>query len=282
MRRKFILLCATLVFLTTMTGNVFAKPDKEGLPDTLTGYKVDVGGFKLYGEVNGTKGKYPTVVFDAGYGDSYTIWDKVEPTVRKQTQTVLYDRAGIGWSQQSMGSTHTALDQSIQLHKLLKGLNVPPPYLFVTHGISGLNVRMYAALYQDEVSGVVFLDPSYEFQEQTLFPDEMDELVRRYKTEMVEEGDWIDLNITYGQVARTSRPLDPLRDLPIYVVTAGKKAFDTETMKIWNNMQKDIASLSDIAVRVVDKKSGHYVMTDNPDTVIKAVDNVLTQIQALP
>ncbi|GFZ87117.1 alpha/beta hydrolase [Paenibacillus marchantiophytorum] len=279
--KKWISLALPIMIAAVLTGSVNAEPDREGLPDTVAGSKVDIGGFKMWGQVNGTKNTEPTVVFDPGYGDQYTIWTDtgVASAISKRTQTVLYDRAGLGWSQQSVGATHTALDQAIQLRKLLKGLKVDPPYVFVTHGISALNVRMYAALYQDEVAGVVFLDPSHEYQENALFPDDMDEVKERYKTEMVEEGGYNELLRTYDQITSTSRPLDPLRNIPIYVLSAGQKAFLSDTMKVWNDMQKDIESLSDNTTLIVDKKSGHYLMRDDPKMTINAINNVLDRIK---
>src|SRR5215213_1345256 len=63
------------------------------------GQLVDVGGYRLH--LNCTGSGSPTVVIDAGHGDSSASWGWVQPEVARTTRVCTYDRAGIGWSEAS-------------------------------------------------------------------------------------------------------------------------------------------------------------------------------------
>ena len=117
----------------------------------------DVGGRSLYLECAGKGG--PTVVMDAGLGNIHETWDAVAPPVRKLTRTCTYDRANLGKSD-AAPTPRTSAEVVADLHSLLKAAGVRPPYLLVGHSFGGLDVRLFAAQYPSEVSGVVLVDPT--------------------------------------------------------------------------------------------------------------------------
>jgi hypothetical protein len=43
------------------------------------------------------------VVLEAGGGDDWLIWQKVQPEVARTTRVSSYDRAGVGWSELQPG-----------------------------------------------------------------------------------------------------------------------------------------------------------------------------------
>ena len=105
----------------------------------------------------------PTVVFDAGLGDSSSSWGLVQPTIAARTRACSYDRAGLGFSDPA-GRASTARNIAEDLHALLAAANIKPPYLLVGHSSSGMSIRVYADRYFDEVVGMVLVDPSHEDQ----------------------------------------------------------------------------------------------------------------------
>jgi pimeloyl-ACP methyl ester carboxylesterase len=117
----------------------------------------DVGGRSLYLECAG-KGS-PTVVMDAGLGNTHETWQSVAPAVRKLTRTCTYDRANLGKSD-SAPKPRTSAEVVADLHRLLGAAGIRPPYLLVGHSFGGLNVRLFAAEHATEVSGVVLVDPT--------------------------------------------------------------------------------------------------------------------------
>ena len=117
---------------------------------------MDIGGYRLH--INCTGKGSPTVVVDAGWGDSSAGWGWVQPEVAKTTRICTYDRAGMGWSEVSP-QPRTAREFAKELHTLLKNANEPGPYVLVGHSMGGNTMRVYAHDFPAEVAGLVLIDP---------------------------------------------------------------------------------------------------------------------------
>lgn len=116
-----------------------------------------MGGYKLGLYCAGAGS--PTVVMDAGLGDSALVWRGVQPAVAAATRVCTYDRAGLGWSAASpRPRTSDVIVQ--ELHTLLAGARVLGPYLLVGHSFGGLNMLLYAVTYPRAVRGLVLVDAS--------------------------------------------------------------------------------------------------------------------------
>ncbi len=75
----------------------------------------------------------------------------------------IYDRAGIGKSEMNERPRHS--QQSVEnLRILLNKAGIKPPYVLVGHSFGGLNTRLFASTYPEEVVGVVLLDSTHEDQ----------------------------------------------------------------------------------------------------------------------
>lgn len=116
--------------------------------------RVQTAGLERAGGANGT------VVLEAGFMyDGLRAWFPVIDDVAAFAPVVAYDRAGIGESEPD-GETPTATHVAESLHVLLDALEAPPPYVLVGHSLGGVFIRMFAALYPDEVAGLVYVDPT--------------------------------------------------------------------------------------------------------------------------
>ncbi len=122
---------------------------------------VDIGGYKLHMIDSGSGG--PTVVIDAGLGGNALEWSLVQPEIAKFTRVVAYDRAGYAWSDVSP-LERTSENMIKELHTMLQRENIPAPYILVGHSFGGINVRLFANMYPDEVAGIVLVDSSNEKQ----------------------------------------------------------------------------------------------------------------------
>jgi pimeloyl-ACP methyl ester carboxylesterase len=123
---------------------------------------VDIGGgqrLNLYCMGTGT----PAVILDAGMGDSTISWARVQPAMAKATRVCSFDRAGLGFSDAARRPS-TPVNQSEDLHALLRAAGIEPPYVLVGHSLAGLNVRVFADKYRSDVVGMVIVDGSYEDQ----------------------------------------------------------------------------------------------------------------------
>ena len=127
------------------------------------GEMVDVGGYKLHINCVGPENDLPTVVFEAGGGVSSPTNYWIQEGVSKTTKICLYDRAGLGWSEES-GLPRDSKTVNEALHTLLDKAGIKRPFVFAGHSIAGLYMRDYVERYPDEVLGLAFLDPSHPDQ----------------------------------------------------------------------------------------------------------------------
>jgi len=123
------------------------------------GKLIDVGGYRLH--INCTGAGRTTVILDAGLGGSSLDWSRVQPGVATFTRVCSYDRAGYGWSD-SGPKPRTSGRIVAELHALLVKAGIPGPYILVGQSFGGLNVRLYAYTYPQEVAGMVLVDASHE------------------------------------------------------------------------------------------------------------------------
>ncbi|HEX5326211.1 MAG TPA: alpha/beta hydrolase [Acetobacteraceae bacterium] len=105
----------------------------------------------------------PTVVLDAGMGDSTISWALVQKPIARDTRVCAYDRAGLGFSDASTRSS-TALNIAEDLHKLLQAAGEKPPFVLVGHSAAGMYIRVFADRYPAEVAGLVSVEGSHEDQ----------------------------------------------------------------------------------------------------------------------
>ncbi len=97
------------------------------------------------------------MIFESGIAATSQNWLRVQESVAGYTRAVSYDRGGLGWSSNSI-SARTPSIIAEELRVLLQQAGIPGPYVLVGHSFGGLVVRRYAALYPDEVVGVVLVD----------------------------------------------------------------------------------------------------------------------------
>ncbi|NJR57481.1 MAG: alpha/beta hydrolase [Cyanobacteria bacterium CRU_2_1] len=119
------------------------------------GKLVDVGGYQLHLNCQGEGS--PTVVMDYGLGGMSLVWSWIQPEIASLTRVCTYDRAGYGWSDPS---PHPRTSQQMvqELYGLLKNSGIEAPYLLVGHSLGGLNLRLFASQYPNEVAGLILVD----------------------------------------------------------------------------------------------------------------------------
>jgi pimeloyl-ACP methyl ester carboxylesterase len=166
-------------------------------------YEVEGRRLLLHQSGSGT----PAVVFLAGGGAVGLDYLNVQQRAAELTTSVIYDRAGIGWSQH-IDLPRASVDVIEELRALLTVAGVPAPYVLVGHSLGGLYARHYAQRYSGEVSGLVLLDPAHEdynaympqelvdqwtsWDADELLPDELpEELIQFYRALFEQEmADW--------------------------------------------------------------------------------------------
>lgn len=102
-----------------------------------------------------------TVLLDAGGSDWSLVWARVLPLVAARTRACAYDRAGLGQSDPGP-SPRTPSAIAEDLHALIDKAGLGPGLVLVGHSLGGFHVKLHAALYPDDVAGLVLVDPSEE------------------------------------------------------------------------------------------------------------------------
>lgn len=158
----FTVLCVFTVFLGVfLAGVVYQRlglaRDARRFPPP--GRLIDIGGVKLHADVIGEIGaSSPPVIFEAGIAATSLSWGLVQSGIAKFTQTLSYDRAGLGWSDAS--AKPRDLWQLVEeLRALLDRCSVPTPRILVAHSFGGLIAVAYAVRYPQELAGMVLVDP---------------------------------------------------------------------------------------------------------------------------
>ena len=265
-----------------------SRNDSGGRPDLDE--LVNVGDHRLHVKCIGGGG--PTVIMEAGLGDSSHTWDKVMPEVGKFTRVCGYDRPGEGKSDRAPrtlrrfgGRTYIELrtgGEIVQdLHVLLAKAGEPGPYVLVGHSFGGLYAILYAHQYTGDVVGMVLVDSSHEDQvarDQALLTPEQE---RRHHDGLVQNEEGVDMDQVLAQV----RTAHWRTNMPLYVLARGRVdpyPADWSAERIarreqaWREMQEDHARRSSNGKLIVAEKSGHDIQDEQPELVIDAIRQVIT------
>jgi pimeloyl-ACP methyl ester carboxylesterase len=102
----------------------------------------------------------PMVMLLGGYGGGINDWSKVQPELARSARVCSYDRAGIGSSDAVAVTPLAARETSQDLHTLLVAMEIDEPVVLVGFSVGGLFARYHAAVYPEEVAGLVLIDPT--------------------------------------------------------------------------------------------------------------------------
>jgi pimeloyl-ACP methyl ester carboxylesterase len=280
------------------------------------GRLVDIGGYRLHLYCLGEGS--PTVILEAGGGNPWLSWYKVQPQVASFARVCAYDRAGLGWSDPSP-RPRTAKVIAGELHTLLRNAEITRPFVLVGHSLGGMDARMFANQYPSEVAGMVLVDSSHPDQDDR-FPPEAKKLAAAsyYVIRIMQFTQPIGLPrllasraappeirpefcavfcrrqflaavraeaAAQAESSAQVRSLGSLGNLPLMVLShdPDKVKFPgnlTEPVnREWGKMQEELAHLSSNGSRLVVKGSGHDIQIDDPEAVVNAIRKVVGQVK---
>jgi pimeloyl-ACP methyl ester carboxylesterase len=246
------------------------KPKENTLPTGKETF-VLVGESRLYTKLYGERNNKPTVILDAGYGDYSKAWDSVIPEISNVTQAFVYDRAGLGKSAKS-SNPRTSIHMVAELKELITNLDIKPPYILVGHSFGGVNVRIFAEQFPEDVAGMVLVDSTPEDYRRRFLPTMSEEFQAAYNQQFIQEGNYDEFMESLNQLKECNRKLE----VPVMVVAAGKKAhYSKESQEIWNAMQRELIGISTKGELVMAEDSAHYIQNDAPDVVIRSIKRLI-------
>jgi pimeloyl-ACP methyl ester carboxylesterase len=213
---------------------------------------------------------------EAGVGNPWLAWYKVQPLVAQFARVCSYDRAGLGWSDPSPEAP-TAKEIAAELHTLLGNAGITGPYVLVGHSLGGMYVRMFQSRYPSEVVGLLLVDSSHAVPP---------EVRPEYSAVLCRPPFLAAVRAEAAAVQENSaevRLLGSLSDLPLAVLSHDpeKVRFPgnlTEPVnRAWDEMQTELSHLSTRGTHEVVKGAGHDIEIDAPDAVVSAIHRVLAR-----
>lgn len=246
----------------------------------------------------------PIVVFEAGFmHDGLSAWTTIIGDVARFAPVIAYDRAGIGESEPD-GVRPTPKHVASNLHELLEVLDANPPYVLVGHSLGGPLIRMYTALYPEDVAGLVFIDPAQTLSEEMQRRmDEAEGLSPEGSQRLRESWREMTANFTPSIRAEAEVMLDlterhwpafqvlpPMADIPVSVLMSTQYEAtpshgverSCEPQECHSRrMQVRMAWMSTLIDDVTNgtftvvTNSGHFIQYDDPDLVVAQIRRVL-------
>ena len=202
-------------------------------------------GYESFGLNTRRKGD-PVLVFESGLGASSRNFQILFPSLAKNMAGIAYDRNGLGESEPD-STVKTDGDVVRRLHDFLKQAKVAPPYILVGHSYGGPLIRLFTSRYPNEVTGLVFIDPS-DFM---LTQDE-DEQIKAVSQSPVGVRDWnilmkkpandttfpVGIRNDFKRVMKANaagsfneyNSIPPLHDMPVSVLIAYNTPIDSYSM----------------------------------------------------
>jgi pimeloyl-ACP methyl ester carboxylesterase len=95
----------------------------------------------------------------AGLTSWSPVWYKTQPVIGQKTRVCAFDRASFGFSDPAP-RPQILSDTMNDLHAALKAAPIPGPYVLVGHSLGGVEARLYAQRWPQEVAGMILVDTS--------------------------------------------------------------------------------------------------------------------------
>ena len=245
--------------------------------DDVVTRKIDVGGFRLAITCRGTRS--PTVVLESGAGWGASAWYLLEPRLAGTTRVCSYDRAGLGGSDERRPPRPVPAMRVVEeLHRLLAGARISPPYVLGGWSLGGFFNRLYAMRYPAEVIGLVSVDgtpiglPGNEYLHPPAQPpvDLIGGLGLPDSYYLAAAGD--ELAAAPGLGSR-----------PFVLLTHGRAGgIPPDFEVLWARWQKDVARLSTSSILVRAENAGHGIQLDAPALTAEAFRQVIAAVRTGP
>lgn len=228
-----------------------------------------------------------TIVLISGIGDDLTSWELLHQNLASSFRVIAYDRPGLGLSTELTESP--SLEQMTnQLYQLLQSADAAPPYLLVTHAAGSWIARQFIDVYEDDIGGVVFIDPHYDGQAtmwQAFDADAWESYWNRLKRfqSTLPGGTGLEFNM-YASIIdeQTKSEITAVPSVPTVVLTAGRASDSPiwigdspEGRKMWGEFHTSWVNQMPMGTHQV-LEYGSYIHQESPESIEQAIIDLLS------
>jgi len=214
------------------------------------------------------------VVFENGLAAKMRWWKKIIPEISKDASTFAYNRPGYGKSD-TVPTPRDGRHIVDELRSFLRSKGLNPPYVLVGHSLGGLYMQLFARRYPEEVTGLVLIDSTHPNQFKGKgavdnWPVWLRVAFRWYLSSTARK-EFDLINATGDEILA----LPSFTGKPVIVLSALRPMKEKSALADdANEKRKDISHLYPGSKQVwVD--SGHGIPEEKPESVIKAIREVL-------
>lgn len=297
-----------LIVLAMITGAIYEQIGRQKAKKyekSASGDFADIGGYELYYEKKGDGNV--TVVFESGVPGDHRAWYFLSDTISEYATTISYDRAGLLWSERGE-QPKNAENISKDLENLLAKVNAPKPYILVGHSAAGIYFRKFISDHQNDIQGVVLIDPSH--------PEQMSSALEELKEKMQPPffppkwlvtfaneiglprlltddplffqsikggGAYDEMDYLMNHMSPEKLKLqDGVWSIPLVVISAGiqpsfpdEEELNKKMKDHWTRLQIETTQLSTKGRRIVAEKSGHNMLHSERALITNEILNMI-------
>jgi len=295
--------------LSFLSGQAISlAPLQPSVSPQPAGKMIDVGGYRVHLYCSGTGS--PTVVI-TGAGYSFD-WGLVQPQVSRFTQVCTYDHSGTAWSDQ--GPQDNCSLRTSEIHAALKAARITGPYVLVGHSLGALVARFYANKFPEEVSAMVFVDHATPMMSHQTLPQRPGPLFGNPTTSAAQPHPSFGTEQPSSPVGESSFEKLPSADYRLHLWAdslPGHKAVMSRNNELVVECSSELETATNSQVHPLGSKplivlstamttglaeqlvllskdgrqefvsdSGHFIMIDRPDAVVRAIREVIDAVRS--
>lgn len=232
-------------------------------------------------------GHLPAIVLDSGGGQDSSYWKNLVPVLSKDTgsEIITNDRAGMGDSDEVPGPWKVE-DAVSDLDAGLQQLGVTHDVVLVPHSEAGEIATYFVNDHPGVVAGAVLVDaslpdfytPSELARVIAANQDQIAQLAKAPSTKQTRQ--LLAVAQNYGPAHQAYHQMTWPQEVPAIVVASAKTPFDTSPAdaQLWRDAQAAFAAHAPNRQLVTAAGSSHDVPLDRPDVVIKAVQDMIAEV----
>ena len=223
-----------------------------------------------------------TVLLEAGNGNDSHVWDGLEPRIRANgVATLRYDRAGYGASAPRPADAYQVEQDLAVVKKLLDRCVGERPVIYVAHSYGGI-LALLTAKQDPRIKGIVLVDTLVPGVETVAAVTAQREDLRKQYDLVRREAPALAAALlpVVEALPETTELINRTQvstDLPIIdIVATGGHDGDLPRIEQWREgHRRFVAEAPGNRVLVEAPDSSHQVIRDQPETILKAIAQLL-------